>query len=125
MFSPTPLLLALALAAPEAGAALAAPASPVGAAFGNTVVSTYPDGRTALLWLKSDGTYTAKGRRRTDSSGRWTMKAQQVCLKQSKPVPVPMTFCSVIPENAVGARWSAKAVTGEIIKVTIVRGRAS
>jgi hypothetical protein len=101
------------------------PASPVGAAFGNTVVSTYPDGRTALLWLHSDGTYTAKGRRRTDSSGRWTMKAQQVCLKQSKPIPMPMAFCSVIPENAVGASWSAKAVTGEIVKVKIVRGKAS
>ena len=42
----------------------AAAAPPVEAAFGNTVVTTYPDGRTQLLWLSRDGAYTAKGRRR-------------------------------------------------------------
>ena len=26
-------------------------------AFGSTIVSTYPDGRQAELWLKRDGTY--------------------------------------------------------------------
>lgn len=117
--------LLLALTVPTVVVAASAARSPVEAAFGNTVVSTYPDGRTGLLWLKRDGTYTAKGRRRTDSSGRWTMKGPQVCLKQARPVKVPMSYCTVIPENAVGAAWDAKAVTGEAIRVKIVRGRVS
>lgn len=117
--------LLLALAVPTVAVAASAARSPVEAAFGNTVVSTYPDGRTGLLWLKRDGTYTAKGRRRTDSSGRWTMKGPQVCLKQARPVKAPMSYCTVIPENAVGAAWDAKAVTGEAIRVKIARGRVS
>lgn len=99
-------------------------ASPLAPAFGNTVVSTYPDGRTGLLWLQPDGTYTAKGRRRTASSGRWELAGEKVCLKQSKPVAVPMRYCTPIP-RAGGATWSAKAVTGETIRVKIVPGRGS
>lgn len=125
MTKPLILGLLLALASPAAGSAESAARSPVEAAFGNTVVSTYPDGRTGLLWLKHDGTYTAKGRRRTGSSGRWTMKGPQVCLKQARPVRVPMSYCTVIPENAVGAVWDAKAVTGETIRVKIFHGRVS
>lgn len=125
MTKPLILGLLLALASPAAGSAESAARSPVEAAFGNTVVSTYPDGRTGLLWLKHDGTYTAKGRRRTGSSGRWTMKGPQVCLKQARPVRVPMSYCTVIPANAAGAVWDAKAVTGETIRVKIVRGRIS
>ena len=37
-------------------------------AFGNTIVSTYPDGRQAQLWLHPDGSYTAEGRRLDRSS---------------------------------------------------------
>lgn len=125
MSKPLILGLLLALAVPVSVGAAPPARSPVEAAFGNTVVSTYPDGRTGLLWLKRDGTYAAKGRRRTNSSGRWTMKGPQVCLEQSRPVKVPMSYCTVIPENAVGAAWDAKAVTGEAIRVKIVRGRAS
>ncbi|MDP3852582.1 hypothetical protein [Phenylobacterium sp.] len=125
MPNPRILGLLLALAIPTAASAASGARSPVEAAFGNTVVSTYPDGRTGLLWLKRDGTYTAKGRRRTDSIGRWTMRGPRVCLKQARPVRVPMSYCTLIPKNAVGAVWDAKAVTGEAIRVKIVRGRVS
>lgn len=110
-------LAALAIAAP----ALAADASPdaVKQAFGNTIVSTYPDGRTALLWLKADGSYTAKGRRRTDSSGTWTVKKSEVCLKQLKPVHAPFSYCTALPSSDT---WTAKAVTGEKITVKVVKG---
>ncbi len=115
-----PLLTVALLAAPVA--ALAADAAPLERAFGNTVVSTYPDGRTALLWLKKDGTYTAKGRHRTPSSGSWSLKAEKVCLKQAKPRAVPFRYCTALPS---GASWKAKAVTGEPITVRIVKGVAS
>lgn len=119
--NPCALLLTFGLlAAPVA--ALAAGPSALERAFGNTVVSTYPDGRTGLLWLKKDGTYTAKGRRRTPSSGSWSLKADKVCLKQSKPAAVPFRYCTALPS---GASWKAKAVTGEPITVRIVKGVAS
>ncbi|MDB5439876.1 MAG: hypothetical protein JWM33_2303 [Caulobacteraceae bacterium] len=111
--------VALAIAS-TAGAAASAPApASMQAAFGNTIVSTYPDGRTGLLWLKEDGTYTAKGRRRTSSSGTWSVKANQVCLKQKKPVGAPFSYCTALPSSET---WSAKAVTGEPIKVKVVKG---
>jgi hypothetical protein len=115
------LLLITAIAAP--GVALAAPAPAVEQAFGATVVSTYPDGRTGLLWLKRDGSYTAKGRRRTSSSGHWRLKGDKVCMKQSRPIAVPFAYCTTIPAQADAKGWTAKAVSGEPITVRIVRGK--
>jgi len=105
------------------GAAMAAgSAGGVQAAFGNTVISTYPDGRTGLLWLNANGTYDAKGRHRTSSSGAWTVKGSKVCLKQKKPRPAPFAFCTALPNGGVGATWSGKAVTGEKIRIKLVGG---
>lgn len=115
-------LLILASSLALAGAATATP-DKLERAFGNTVVSTYPDGRTALLWLKRDGTYQAKGRHRTASSGIWTLKGARMCLKQIKPIRAPFSYCTPLPES--DRVWTAKAVTGEPIRVRIVRGLAS
>lgn len=93
-------------------------------AFGNTIVSTYPDGRTAQLWLKADGTYTGRGRHGDPSSGRWKVNGRKLCLRQSTPVPAPFHFCSPIPTDGMGRSWTAKAVTGEQISVSLVRGGA-
>ena len=115
------LLPALALAITAASPSFAAdPAAPaIEQAFGNTVVSTYPDGRTGLLWLKADGSYSAKGRRRTASSGTWSIKKAQVCLKQLKPTRGPFTYCTPLPSSQT---WFAKAVTGERISLKILQG---
>jgi hypothetical protein len=102
-----------------AGAAQAADPANVKAAFGNTIVSTYPDGRTSHLWLKADGTYKYEGRRKTPSSGRWTEKGDRVCLKQSRPVSIFFTFCTPVP---AARTWTAKAPTGEALKVRLVDG---
>ena len=102
----------------------AADRSLVSAAFGNTIVSTYPDGRTAELWLHPDGGYDAMGRRKDPSSGHWKVKGEKVCLKQKKPIPVPFTYCAAIMPGGVGASWTGKAVTGEPIRIRLVRGRA-
>jgi hypothetical protein len=91
-------------------------------AFGNTIVSTYPDGRTAELWLQPDGGYTAMGRRGDGSRGHWKVKGQRLCLKQSNPIPAPFSYCTPIPDAGLGAAWIAKAVTGEEIRVRLVKG---
>jgi hypothetical protein len=104
------------------GADAVVSSSPISSAFGNTIVSTYPDGRTAELWLQPSGGYSAKGRRGDPSSGRWRIKGQRICLTQSHPFPAPFSYCTGIPRAGT---WSAKAVTGELIHVRIVPGRYS
>lgn len=103
---------------------LAAP-SPVAEAFNNTIVSTYPDGRTGELWLQPGGGYTARGRRGDASSGHWKVKDGKLCLNQSRPIPAPFSYCTPIPGGGMNTAWSAKAVTGEAIQVRLVKGRYS
>jgi hypothetical protein len=112
------LIAAALLALPATGQA----AAKIDAAFGNTIVSTYPDGRTGHLWIAKDGTYAYAGRRKTPSSGRWSIKGDEVCLKQRKPTAAPFTYCTAAPGGGVGTTWSAKAVTGEKIRVKLVKG---
>jgi hypothetical protein len=123
-----PLLLIALLTLPAA--ALAAPddgggAASVRAAFGNTIVSTYPDGRRGELWLAPGGTYTAEGRRGDRSGGHWSVKGEKLCLKQSHPIPIPFSFCTPIPKAGMGQAWSAKAQTGEPITVEVVKGHVA
>ncbi|HUO22273.1 MAG TPA: hypothetical protein VMU59_07130 [Caulobacteraceae bacterium] len=105
-----------------AGLLIAADKSPVQAAFGSTIVSTYPDGRTAELWLKPDGAYTARGRRGDSSGGHWQVDGGKLCLHQSSPLPFG-SYCTPIPSTGLHSTWSAKAVTGEPIRVRLVKGR--
>lgn len=89
------------------------------AAFTGTIVSTYPDGRQAKLWLSPDGSYKAEGRKHDPSSGHWKIKGDKVCLKQSSPIPAPFSFCTPKP---AAKEWRAKAYTGEPITVRLVPG---
>lgn len=123
--------LALALALPLAARAEdQGPAVPhdsrLETAFGSTIVSTYPDGRQAELWLKRDGTYESEGRRHDRSSGVWQIKGDdqhghKLCMKQRRPFPAPFAFCTPTPER-LDRPWTAKAYTGEQISVRLVRG---
>ena len=92
-------------------------------AFGNTLVSTYPDGRTARTWLQSNGRYEGQGRRGGRSSGVWRVREGRVCFGQRRPIPVPTSYCTPIVPGGVGTRWTARAVTGETIQVQLVAGR--
>lgn len=122
---PSGLLFAAALSlALIAGPAAAEPVRGVSAAFGNTVKALYPDGRYQWLWFNADGTWEAFGRRGKWSSGKWSQKdASHVCLKQSKPIPIPFNYCTDFPAgSSVGAVWSSKSLEGEPIRVTVVKG---
>ena len=114
------LLAALTLLA----APVAAHAAPlVEAAFGNTLVSTYPDGRVGRLWLKPGGVYDYLGRNKKASSGRWVIKGEQICLQQNKPIPMPITFCTEAPnQGGIGATWPSKAISGEQVRMELVKG---
>ena len=116
-----PLAVALAVAA-------SSPAYPsrMEPAFSSTVVSTYPDGRHGELWLERDGSWRGISRHGTRSSGKWQVKGERLCLRQSRPFPVPFAYCTPVPhaEGGPGASWSAKAPTGEPITVQLVAGRA-
>ena len=92
-------------------------------AFGNTLLSTYPDGRTARMWLQPGGRFEGRGRRGGLSSGTWRVRDGQVCFSQRRPIPLPGSFCTPIVPGGIGSHWTAKAVTGETIRVDLVAGR--
>ena len=94
----------------------------LGPVFGNTLVSTYPDGRTARLWMKAGGTYEGRGRRGDHTAGVWRVDDGKVCFSQRRPIPMPGRYCTPIVRGQIGARWSARAVTGETIQVQLVAG---
>lgn len=110
----------------QAGAALAQPAqSPLAPAFGNTLVSTYPDGKVSKLWLAPDGTFDGMNRKGQANSGKWTVSKERLCMKQYKPFFYPFSYCTPLPTSADAmAGWKAKAPTGEPITVRMMKGRA-
>jgi hypothetical protein len=93
----------------------------VSAAFGNTVMSIYPDGRSQKLWLHPDGTWTGKSRRGNDLAGHWNMKGDKVCLRQSKPPTLPVSFCQTFPKDPA-VELTSKDLTGQTIHLKIVKG---
>ena len=84
-------------------------------AFTGTIVSTYPDGRIAKLWMKPGGTYTSMGRRHERHSGHWSLKGDKVCFRRSLG-----HYCTPIPTEAA---FTTRAVTGETIQVRLEPGR--
>ena len=115
-------LFAALLSSALALAAAAAPAN-VGAAFGNTLLTIDPDGRSRKIWLKPDGTWTGLSRRGLDLAGKWTVKGDAVCLSQSKP-RLPGRMCQKFPtEPGVGVQ--AKDPTGKSVQVKLVKGHVT
>jgi hypothetical protein len=95
----------------------------VNAAFGNTVRTTYPDGRHQRFWLQPGGHWDAVGRRGKPSSGRWTSRGEKLCFKQTRPLPLPMTYCADFPNDAkVGSEWASKDAGGTPVRVSLVKG---
>jgi hypothetical protein len=85
-------------------------------AFSGTIVSTYPDGRTAELWMDPSGTYTSEGRRHDRHTGHWTLKGDKVCFRRGL-----FGYCTAMPSETT---FTTKAITGETIQVRLVPGRS-
>lgn len=119
-------ILSLALAAALATAAQAADApAQVQPAFGNTVLSIYPDGRSQKIWMHPDGSWEGQSRRGTPLAGRWSIKDGKVCMKQSKPPTLPVAYCARFPDNTfVGVTWTSKDMAGTPIQIKVVKGMA-
>lgn len=115
------LLLAAVLAFPLAAHAASAPAADVKAAFGNTVLTIDPDGRSRKIWLRPDGTWTGLSRRGLDLAGRWTLQGDKVCLSQSKPRLLGR-MCETFPTE-LGASVRVKDPSGKAVQVKLVRGQ--
>jgi hypothetical protein len=96
----------------------AAPAAPpaLQKAFTGTIVSTYPDGRIAKLWMNPGGDYTSEGRRHERHSGHWKVSGDKVCFKRGF-----FGYCTAIPTSEKA--FTTKAVTGETIQVRLEPGR--
>lgn len=95
----------------------------VSAAFGNTVRTTYPDGRHQRFWLQAGGRWDAIGRRGKPSSGTWTSRGEKLCFRQTRPFPMPMTYCADFPHDArVGSDWASKDAGGTPVRVSLVKG---
>lgn len=98
-------------------------ASGISAAFGNTVRTTYPDGRHQRFWLQPGGRWDAVGRRGKASSGTWTSRGEKLCFRQTRPFPLPMGYCADFPLGArVGSEWTSKDAGGTTVRVSLIRG---
>src|SRR5688500_3487035 len=115
------LLLAAILAAPPAAHGAADPPANVEAAFGNTVLTIDPDGRSRKIWLKRDGTWTGLSRRGLELAGTWTVQGDKICLRQSKP-RLFGRMCERFPSK-LGVIVHAKDPTGTTVQLKLVKGR--
>jgi hypothetical protein len=116
LFAPTTLALTL-----IASCAMAAePSKEIAAAFGNTVMSVYPDGRSQKIWMQPDGTWTGHSRRGNPLAGKWTAKGEQVCLHQTHPF-LPGSFCQTFPSDPEKG-IDSKDLTGAPIHLKLVKG---
>ena len=117
------LLIAALLATPLSVQAADTPSANVKAAFGNTVVTVDPDGRSRKIWLQPDGTWTGLSRRGLDLAGKWTTEGDKVCLSQSKP-RLFGHMCEVFPSDPkVGI--DAKDPTGKTVHLKLVKGHVT
>lgn len=91
-------------------------------AFGNTIVTTYPNGKITRTWLHRDGTYEGLRANGDRTGGTWLVKTGKLCLTQKKPFLVPMAFCTEIVPGRIGVSWMAKGLRGEPVRNTLVAG---
>jgi len=118
------LIPALTLVLAATAAQSAEPTARVATAFGNTVMSVYPDGRSQKIWLTPDGAWTGLSRRGNPLAGKWTEKGDKVCLRQTKPPTLPMSFCQAFPQDPEKG-IEAKDLGGTPIHLKLVKGHVT
>ena len=101
--------------------AQAADVSAIAPAFGNTVVSSYPDGTSQKIWLHADGSWDGVSRKGKHLAGHWTLRDDKVCLRQSSPPSLPISYCTSVPASG-DAQWASKDVLGRPITLSLMKG---
>ena len=114
---------AVAAAISLAGSAVAATPAWMEPAFGNTIVTTYPTGKVTRMWLDRGGRYELLRSSGKRNGGLWSVKGEQVCFRQTKPIPIPVSYCQARLAGGVGSRWSGKSPAGEAVTNVLVAGQ--
>jgi hypothetical protein len=118
-----PVLAAAALASAVSPAFAAPAGADVKAAFGNTLMTIDPDGRSRKIWLSPDGTWSGLSRRGLDLAGKWTTKGEEICLSQSKP-KLPGRMCGRFPTKP-GVTLQAKDPMGKTVRLRMAKGHVT
>jgi hypothetical protein len=93
-------------------------------AFGNTLVSHYPDGGWVRHWFNPDGTYSARFSSGRTITGRWRVEGDRVCLNNITPAIMMISrFCSPMISASVGERWESRDPLGRRVTNVLQRGR--
>jgi hypothetical protein len=118
------MLRALAVATVMVACLAAGPGrADMNAAFGNTVVSRYPDGGWVKHWFNPDGSYSAQfsdGRR---LAARWSVQGERICLTHMRPNMLIPRFCTNMIEADVGDTWHSRDPLGRRVQNVLVAGR--
>lgn len=115
-----------------AGAALflvsTAALADVSGLVGNTIVGTFPDGKTIKVHLKADGAFDNVMPDGSAAAGTYTDDAKGVCFVQTTPPP-PAEMAgpncqATLSGKKVGDAWEVPGpASGTVVKVTVVNGQ--
>jgi hypothetical protein len=118
------MLRTLAVATFTVACLLASPGrADIDAAFGNTVLTSYPDGGWVKHWFNPDGSYSAQfsdGRR---LSARWNVRGERVCLSNIRPNMLIPRFCTTMMDVEVGETWQSRDPMGRRVRNVLMAGR--
>lgn len=114
------ILIATAAVALTAGVALA---DNLAGYYGNTVVTTGPDGAAAKTKINKDGTYVTTLPDGKTTNGTWAWKdPTTACFTQTAPAPAAPA-CFKIDEHKVGDSWTGKGADGKTdVKYSLIAG---
>lgn len=92
--------------------------------YGNTITSTYADGRVVKVYVEADHTYSILLPNGAKLKGTWADGDGQSCFTLTDPPPAPgaKPSCFPLKEYAVGDTFSGEDVTGKYTG-TISAGR--
>lgn len=117
-------ILAIAASAAMLLGGVASPArADMSQAFGNTVVSHYPDGGWVKHFFEPDGRYSAVWSDGRKVSARWRQEGERVCLNEIRPRMLIDRFCTSMVAAGVGSTWRSRDPIGRTVRNVLVAGR--
>jgi len=92
--------------------------------YGNTVVCSYPDGRTTKVYLQPGGDFTVVRNGQT-IKGKWVDDGANVCYTETDPAPPAGTknVCVAAKPWKVGDGWTVNDPTGHSCSAVIAAGQ--